>query len=96
MRTVCLQKSSMLDSNAFINIGLSLNSLRRAQYLRTDEKVLMCKGNLPSSDLTAKLHVFECTPSTTFIKLMCRSSKIFFKSNRNSLFSHNICLFLKR
>ena len=43
-----LAKSSMLDSNAFIIIGLSFNSSRRAQYLRTDGKPLMCKG----SDLT--------------------------------------------
>ena len=85
----------MLVSIAFIIIGLSFNSSRRAHYLRTDEKILVCKGNLPSSDLTIKLHAFECTLSTTFINLMCISSEIFFKSNRNSLFSHSICLLLK-
>ena len=62
----------MLAPNVPIIIGLSFNSwLTLAQYLRTDVYIFTCTGALPNSDLTAEVHVFECTPRISFMNSIC-------------------------
>ena len=86
-------ESFVSTSNVSIMIGLSVYPwLTPAQYLRTDVYSFTSTDSLPNSDLTAELHVFECTPGTSFMNFICKFSVSSLISNILSVALLKMCL----